>query len=71
MDKLILREYQETFAEKVIAAWEREHAVLGWLPTGAGKTEIAVWFSMRERDAGGCTLFIVDRKTLAAQTRER
>ena len=71
MDKLILRDYQETFVADVTDAWCRHRAVIGWLPTGAGKTEIAVWFSMLEEDRGGCTLFVVDRKTLARQARER
>ena len=71
MDKLILRDYQQTFVDDVIAAWRRQRAIMGWLPTGAGKTEIAVWFSMLERDNDGCALFVVDRKTLARQARER
>ena len=71
MDKLLLRDYQQQLAEDIRAAWTRTRAVLAWLPTGGGKTELAVHFAQEEAKHHGCTLFVVDRKTLAGQTRQR
>ena len=71
MDKLILRDYQHRLVDDIRDAWTRTRAVLAWLPTGGGKTEIAVNFAQEEAKTRGCTLFVVDRKTLAGQTRNR
>lgn len=71
MDSLILRDYQKKLADDITDAWTHHRAVLAWLPTGGGKTEIAVHFAQRVAKTGGCTLFVVDRKTLAGQTRQR
>jgi len=68
---LILRDYQQRLADDIRAAWQEHRAVLAWLPTGGGKTELSVHFAKAVEAAGGCTLFVVDRKTLAGQTRAR
>lgn len=67
MAELVLRDYQEQLVADIRDAWTRHRAVLAWLPTGGGKTEIAVHLAQSET----CTLFVVDRKTLAGQTRQR
>ena len=71
MAELILRDYQQAFVADVDDAWARVRAVIGWMPTGAGKTEVAVHYALVEQRNRGCTLFIVDRKTLAGQARNR
>ena len=71
MADLILRDYQKQFVDDVGDAWSRTRSVIGWMPTGAGKTEVAVHYALLEQRRGGCTLFIVDRKTLAGQARNR
>lgn len=71
MADLVLRDYQEAFADGIRRAWHWHRSVLGWLPTGGGKTEIAVKLAMDEQAAGGCTLFVVERKTLATQAQAR
>ncbi|MGH8579939.1 MAG: DEAD/DEAH box helicase [Gammaproteobacteria bacterium] len=65
---LELRDYQRGVLAQIRAAWSRGHnRVCLWLPTGGGKTEVACALALGERDGGGHTLFIVERKTLCAQ----
>lgn len=71
MANLSLRDYQQRLVDDITAAWQEHRAVLAWLPTGGGKTELSVHFAKAVEAAGGCTLFVVDRKTLAGQTRAR
>lgn len=66
-----LRDYQAELVRGIFAAWSRHRRVLAWLPTGAGKTEVSVYFAERLAARGGCTLFVVERKTLARQAMER
>lgn len=71
MADLVLRNYQEKLVAGIRDAWTRSRSVLAWMPTGAGKTEISVYLAQAEAAKGGCTLFVVDRKTLAGQARMR
>lgn len=71
MRELILRDYQQRLVDDIRGAWTRDRRVLAYMPTGAGKTEVSVYLAQREADIGGCTLFVVDRRTLAAQARNR
>ena len=66
-----LRDYQTAIVEAVSLAWSTERRVLAWLPTGGGKTELAAALALAEREAGGHSLFVVERKTLARQAAER
>lgn len=71
MADLILRDYQARLVEDIRTAWARTRSVIAWAPTGAGKTEIAVYLAKAEESQHGSTLFVVDRKTLAGQARQR
>ena len=71
MAELILRDYQAQLVRDIREAWLRHRSALAWLPTGGGKTEVSVHLAQRETQAGGRTLFVVERKTLAAQARAR
>ena len=72
MADLKLRDYQQAAIEEVRAHWAAgRKRVLCWLPTGAGKTELSAALALAEQQRGGSTLFVVDRKTLAGQTRNR
>ncbi|MCU0833699.1 MAG: DEAD/DEAH box helicase family protein [Chromatiaceae bacterium] len=71
MAELILRDYQAEFVDGIRAAWTTYRSVCGWLPTGGGKTEVSVHLAQAEAESGGCTLFVVERKTLAAQAQAR
>jgi DNA repair protein RadD len=66
-----LRPYQEDLVREICRAWSRHRRVLAWMPTGAGKTEISVYLAERLAARGGCTLFVVERRTLAKQGMER
>lgn len=67
--ELSLRPYQADLVQAVADAPER--SVLVQLPTGGGKTEIAVALAQREAARGGHTLFVVERVGLAAQAQVR
>jgi len=71
MADLVLRDYQAEFVDGIRDAWTTYRSVCGWLPTGGGKTEVSVHLAQEEADAGGSTLFVVERKTLAAQAQAR
>jgi DNA repair protein RadD len=71
MADLNLYPHQQTLFDEIVAAWDRKPRVLAWLPTGGGKTEIATAIAQREQANGGCTLFVVERKTLARQAAAR
>ncbi|MBI5618789.1 MAG: DEAD/DEAH box helicase [Gammaproteobacteria bacterium] len=71
MADLELRDYQHALADDILAAWSAHRAVLAWMPTGGGKSEVAIHLARREAEHGGHTLFVVDRRTLAAQARTR
>lgn len=62
--EILLRSHQEDIVKDLETAPSR---VCIWAPTGAGKTEIAVYLAAREAEKGGHTLFIVERKTLCSQ----
>lgn len=68
---LVLYDFQRDLVQDIDDAWQRTRSVIAWLPTGGGKTEVAVYLAKREAENRGCTLFIVERKTLAGQTRNR
>lgn len=65
---LSLRDYQLALLDGIRAEWAAGRKnVCVWLPTGGGKTECAVSLAQTEKDAGGHTLFIVDRVKLCGQ----
>jgi len=69
-----LHPYQQEAADAVWAAWQAGHRhALVSLPTGTGKTEVAVDLirRMQERDPSGRVLFLTHRRELAAQTADR
>lgn len=61
---LALRDYQDKFVAAILAAWELVRAVLGVLPTGAGKT---VCFSAIMHDHNGAAAAVVHRKEIVGQ----
>lgn len=64
-----LREYQQDLIAGLHRLWpEGIKRVLLYLPTGAGKTEVAKHLAWQSAEAGGCTLFVVERRVLAVQT---
>ena len=71
MADLNLYPHQTQLFDGIVAAWAHKPRVLAWLPTGGGKTEIATAIAKREQTTGGCTLFVVERKTLARQAAAR
>ena len=65
-----LRPYQAAMISNIRAAWDAgQKRVLGCLPTGGGKTEVAIAL-IREHSAGRA-LVIVDRKNLCHQWVDR
>ena len=72
MAKLQLRPYQDDIINAIGVAWaEGDNRACVWLPTGGGKSECAVALALQEQQAGGHTLFIVERKVLCAQGANR
>jgi len=71
MADLILRDYQIRLVDDIVEAWADVRSVIAWLPTGGGKTELSICFAKSEESRRGRTLFVVDRKTLAAQAQAR
>jgi len=73
-DGFHLHPYQEEAVEKTWTAWqEGRHSVLVSLPTGTGKTEVALDLMRRtlEQEPGGRALFLTHRRELVTQTAER
>lgn len=69
---LELRDYQDALCDEVRGHWNAGRSnVCIWLVTGGGKTEIAVALAAAEKQAGGHTLFIVDRTNLCGQGASR
>jgi len=66
-----LRDYQQKAIEEVIAGIEEHPRTVLSAPTGAGKTEMAVALARWAKEQGRRAWFIVDRKTLSHQARER
>jgi DNA repair protein RadD len=71
MAELNLYDHQKQLVEQIHRAWLKDRRVMCWLPTGGGKTELSVAIAKEEAERGGCTLFVVERKTLAAQAGAR
>jgi superfamily II DNA or RNA helicase len=69
---IALRDYQRDMVASVRCAWDEGGAhVLGCLPTGAGKTEVAIALALEETHQGRRVLVITERKTLAHQWAQR
>ncbi len=67
-----LRDYQTNLIERLRGLWhEGVRRVLLYLPTGAGKTEVAKHLAWQVAEDGGTTLFVVDRRVLVHQTEEK
>jgi DNA repair protein RadD len=67
-----LRDYQERAVEKVEAAWKTgNRRVVLCMPTGSGKTEVALALIQRARAQGRMGLVVCDRKVLVRQTAAR
>ena len=73
MDKVVLRDFQETVKSGLYLAWEDYDAVGVTMPTGAGKTELAasVIEDFREEYGEQDKLFAVHRTDLVNQTADR
>jgi superfamily II DNA or RNA helicase len=68
---ITLRDYQRDMVASVRCAWEERVArVLGVLPTGAGKTEVAIALALEDMQRGR-VLVVTERKTLAHQWAQR
>lgn len=67
-----LRHYQSALVEQIEKAWDRGiNRVLGVLPTGGGKTEVAIEAIDRRVKSGTRVLVVTERKTLCAQWCDR
>lgn len=72
MAELKLRDYQTNIITDIHRQFDHGNSrVLTWLPTGGGKTELAVRLALDEKQRGGHTLFVVERKSLCAQAANR
>jgi superfamily II DNA or RNA helicase len=63
-----LRKYQLDLLQQTLAAWQSSDRVLLQLPTGAGKTELAMELILH---IPGTILFVTHRKELVAQASKR
>ena len=73
-DGFHLHPYQLEAAEQTWAAWRAGHrSVLVSLPTGTGKTEVALDLMRRalEQEPDGRALFLTHRRELVMQTADR
>jgi superfamily II DNA or RNA helicase len=73
-DGFHLHPYQQEAVEETWSAWQQgHHSVLVSLPTGTGKTEVALDLMHRilEQEPGGRALFLTHRRELVTQTAER
>lgn len=69
---VILREYQLQMVEAIRSAWASGvRRVLGVLPTGGGKTEVAIQLIMLNATPLNRVLVVVERKVLCQQWRAR
>ena len=69
---MMLREYQSTMVTAIRARWHSgQHRVLGCLPTGGGKTEMAIQIILDEVKPTNRVLILVERKVLCVQWVER
>lgn len=63
-----LRPYQTSLLHQILAEWRIHDRILLQLPTGAGKTELAMQLII---DVPGTILFVTHRKELVAQASKR
>lgn len=67
-----LRQYQTQMAESIRSAWSQGvRRVLGVLPTGGGKTEVAIDLIKAMASPSQRVLVVVERKVLCRQWKER
>ncbi|CAG9264418.1 putative DNA/RNA helicase, superfamily II [Paraburkholderia unamae] len=67
-----LREYQSRMIAEIQQAWAAGASrVLGVLPTGAGKTEVAIALALEAMQQENRVLVVTERKTLAHQWEQR
>lgn len=66
-----LRPYQSQMLTAIVQAWKEHARVLGCLPTGGGKTEVAIELIRNEATFEHRVLVIVDRKNLCKQWVDR
>jgi superfamily II DNA or RNA helicase len=69
-----LHPYQREAVEETWSAWQQGHpSALVSLPTGTGKTEVALDLMRRilDQEPGGRALFLTHRRELVTQTAER
>lgn len=65
---MILRDYQRRLADAITAAWAAgTHRVLAVLPTGGGKTEVAIELARARAAPLSRVLIVVERKVLCGQ----
>ncbi len=73
-DGFHLHPYQQEAVAETWSAWQQgHHSVLVSLPTGTGKTEVALDLMRRvlEQEPGGRALFLTHRRELVTQAAER
>lgn len=69
---MILRDYQAEMAAEIRTAWSSgSRRVLGVLPTGGGKTEVAIELVRADARSGSRALVLVERKVLCRQWTKR
>jgi DNA repair protein RadD len=67
-----LRDYQSHLVDRIRSEWASgSHRVLACLPTGGGKSEVAISILLAQATPGHRALVIVDRKNLCGQWVER
>jgi DNA repair protein RadD len=64
-----LRDYQSQFVDDILAELQEKERIIASLPTGGGKTHVAMELIRRAHDQGMHVCFCVERLTLFAQAR--
>jgi superfamily II DNA or RNA helicase len=68
---IALRDYQSDMLAELRQTWEDARCVLGVLPTGGGKTEVAISAALDEVEERGRVLVVTERKSLVGQWVQR
>jgi superfamily II DNA or RNA helicase len=66
-----LRKYQKRLLEKIKVLFQIYKAIIAYMPTGGGKTELAIALILESVQREETVLFVVNREPLVEQTRQR